>query len=462
MNVLLVSPYRGAIFELSGVKMQPLGVSYIGSALRAAGHDVRIELLENQDTLPDFTGADVVGISCNTVQFNSGIKVARAAKAQNKTVIMGGPHPTSSPEEALRSGLVDYVVRAEGEVTAVELLEGLATGKRFDPSKVLGISWIDGESGKIVHNPPRPFIRDLDELPFPMREARWRYSDSSKEQEGGVTEYPLITTRGCPYGCNFCDVHLLAGRRFRTRSVDNTVGEIQQLLETYNAERVLIVDDIINFDERRVTTLFETLVARGLPVVRWVMGRSDHLVKYPRTAEIMANAGVRQMFLGIESPNARTLKAYKKGGKASPEVSVKAVELLRQNDIETWGAFLLGEPSETIEDVRTTIDFARLVNPGVAQFSILTPYPGTDLWKETEPNLTTRNWDLYDAMHSVFKTQNISPGELERQLRKAYMRFYTRPKRILRETFGRSHYGRPDLRKSFEILRALRLVFGSR
>ena len=168
MNVLLVSPYRGAIFELSGVKIQPLGISYIGSSLQAAGHNVQIELLENQQTLPNFTGADIVGISCNTIQFIPGLKVAKAAKEAGKKVIMGGPHPTSRPKEVLESGYVDYVVRAEGEITSVELLEALKQKNGFDTGKILGISWIDKESGKIVHNPDRPFINDLNRIPFPM------------------------------------------------------------------------------------------------------------------------------------------------------------------------------------------------------------------------------------------------------------------------------------------------------
>jgi len=460
MNVLLISPYRGAIFELSGVKMQPLGISYIGAALGAAGHDVKIELLENCDSLPDFTGADVVGISCNTVQFNSGVKVAKAAKEEGKMVIMGGPHPTNSPEEALRSGYVDYVVRAEGEATSVELLEALKSERRFEPEKILGISWIHKESGVIVHNPDRPFIQNLDALAFPLREATWRYGKNSKVISRGVIEYPLITTRGCPYECNFCDVRLLAGKRFRVRSIENTIREVEEIIRKHNAERILIVDDIINFDNDRLTKLFTSLIERGFPVVRWVMGRADHLVKNPRTAEVMAHAGVRQMFLGVESPTERILKAYKKGGKASSEISVRAVQLLRQNDIETWGAFLLGEPSETMDDIERTIEFAKFLNPGIAQFSILTPYPGTELWKNVEPKVTTRDWDLYDCMHSVFRTDHLDPKELEKVLVKAYTSFYRQPKRILHELFNKDHYGRPDVKRLFEIMKALKVVFG--
>jgi anaerobic magnesium-protoporphyrin IX monomethyl ester cyclase len=460
MNVVLVSPYRGAIFEYSGVKIQPLGVSYIGAALKKAGHNIQIELLENSDSLPDFDGADVVGISCNAVQFKSGLRVAKSAKEQGKIVIMGGPHPTSSPDEALKSGVVDYVVRAEGEATAVELLEGLKYGKHFNPKKVLGISYIDKGTDSIVHNPNRPYIENLDEVPFPIREANWRYGKSNSfAKNNGIIEYPLITTRGCPYGCNFCDVHLLAGKRFRARTIDNTVKEIEEIITKYNVDRVLIVDDIINYDSKRLMMLFEELIKRGLPVVRWVMGRSDHLIKEPKTVEIMGKAGVRQMFLGIESPNERILKAYKKGGKISLDYSIKAVDLLKQNNIETWGAFLMGEPTETEEDIKRTIDFAKYLNPGIAQFSILTPYPGTELWSDVESKIFTKDWDKYDAMHSVFKTNYVEPEKLEQLLKKAYVSFYTQPSKILRKIFEKDHYGRPDLKRTIEIIKSLKFIF---
>ena len=459
MNVLLVSPYRGAMLELAGVKMQPLGISYVGAALKGAGHDVKIVLLEDPTTLPDFAGADVVGISCNTVQFNSALTVAEVAKGLGKTVVMGGPHPTGSPEEALNSGFVDYVVRGEGEWTSVELFEGLNSNGHFDAGRILGLSWIDEGSHRVLHNPDRPFIQNLDDIPFPLRDVNWQRSNKSKTNSNGVTEYPLITSRGCPYNCKFCDVGNLAGRHFRTRSVENVVKEIEEVVTCGNAENILIADDIVNYDNSRLVELFGALIEHGLPVVHWVMGRGDHLIEHPETAEIMAKGGVRQMFLGIESPTERVLKAYKKGGKASSDVSVKAVELLRRNDIETWGAFLLGEPSETIQDIERTIQFAKFLNPGVAEFSILTPYPGTGLWNEVEAKITDRNWDHYDAMHSVFQTAHIPSKELEKMLVKAYMGFYRQPKRILGELFRKGHYGKADLKTIFKILKALRTVF---
>jgi anaerobic magnesium-protoporphyrin IX monomethyl ester cyclase len=458
MNVLLVSPYRGAIFESSGIVMQPLGVSYVGAALREAGHEVQIEILEDPTSLVDFSDADIVGISCSTVQYKPGLKVAMLAKEERKTVIMGGAHPTSSASDVLKTGYVDYVVRGEGELTAVELLEGLKQKGSFNPAKIPGVSWKDGESGSVRHNAPRPFIADLDRLPFPIREANWR--KSGRIQAYNEIDCPVVTTRGCPYGCKFCDVRVIAGRKFRTRSVENTIKEIEFLVSTYGTKEVLVTDDIVNFDSERLIQICDGLIERNLPVMSWVMGRADHLLACPESAEKMARAGVRTMFLGIESPQRRVLNAYRKGGKSSSEVSERAVRLLKEHGIETWGAFMIGEPGETREDIQATLDYARYLNPGVGQFSILTPYPGTEIWDEFQGRIFTRDWDRYDAMHAVIRGDHVDPLEVEQLCRKAYRSFYLQPKRIAREVFLRRHVGRPSLRRIRQVLKALNAVFG--
>lgn len=457
MNILLVSPFRGALFESAGVRMQPLGLSYVGAALQKAGHDIEFEILHDPDSIPDFSRAGAVGISCSTVQFKPGLTIARAAKAAGKTVVLGGAHPTSSPEEALASGAVDYVVRAEGEVTAVELFEELGR-PRFDPRGILGLSWIDRSTGEFVHNPPRPFIEDLDDLPLPLRECNGLRNENSGRN--GETYFPVLTTRGCPFGCRFCDVNLLAGRRFRARSIASVVDEIEELVGDHGVEKVAIVDDIFNFDRERLRDFRTEINRRRLAVVFWVMGRADRLVAYPETAAHMAEAGVRTMFLGIESPSKRVLKSYLKGGGASQEVSTRAVETLRRNGIETWGAFMMGEPTETREEIEDTIQYAKFLNPGTAQFTVLTPYPGTELWSDVEDRLITRDWNLYDAMHSVFEPYHVTPGELEKLCRRAYREFYLQPRRIVRGLFRARRVGRPSLKLASRVVRAMRTIYG--
>ncbi len=469
MNVLLVSPYRGALFDVAGVRVQPLGLCYVAAALRAAGHAVRIDVLESPDVLPDLAAVDLVGISCNTVQFLPGLRVARAAHDAGLPVVMGGPHPTSCADEVLQSGHVDFAVRGEGEVTMVELLDGLAQGHRFAPARIAGLSWRDPESGRIVHSAGRPFVAELDRLPKPFREINWIHDRNGNGRRGGngkpAADIPLVTTRGCPYGCKFCDVALIAGRKFRLRSVERVVDEMEDLARRDGATRLIVADDIINFDGRRLERLCRELIRRDLGIDLWVMGRADRLVDHPDTAPLMAAAGIDTMFLGIESPNKRILADYGKGGKSSAATSEQAVSLLRDNGIETWGAFIMGSPRETREDIEATIQYAKHLDLETAQFTVLTPYPGTRLWAEVENRLITRDWNLYDCMHAVFTGDHLAPKEIEGLCRRAWRQFYLQPRRLLRRPGARRNArnggrgSRPDLRTVGRIIKALKLLY---
>ncbi len=465
MNVLLISPYRGKTYESVGIRVPPLGLLYVASVLRQAGHDVEMDLSEDsasQEQL-DFSHVDVVGITSTTSQFKKALRIARAAHEQGKIVMMGGPHPTSSAEETLQSGYVDYVVRSEGELTAVELLNGLQESNgRFDPSKVLGISWMDRETGRVVHNPPRPFIWELDALPYPARDLGGDVVYYRNKGIDGKVSPTMITTRGCPYLCRFCDVHVLAGRKWRARSPKNVVDEMEHLVQTYDATHIRIMDDIINHDNEELHKLMDAIIERKLNVTFWVMGRADMVLRDPSTAEKMARAGVRTMFIGIETPSKRLLKTYHKGGKASADTSADAVELLRQHGIETYGGFIIGEPSESEEEIRTTIEYAKYVNPATAQFSILTPYPGTDVWNQLKDKLIVRDWDKFDGLHAVFHGEHLTAPEIESWCRKAYIRFYLRPKRLARQILsglqGKETSG-PRLKTVSKIFTLLKTIY---
>jgi anaerobic magnesium-protoporphyrin IX monomethyl ester cyclase len=464
MNVLLVSPYRGKTYETVGIHIPPLGLLYIAGALQHAGHQVELDLTEKAEISDQIDQqVDVVGITSTTSQFTKALEIARVAHEQGKTVIMGGPHPTSSPDEVLRSQFVNYVVRGEGETTAVELLQGIQESNgNFDPASIQGISWYDPESNTVINNTPRPWIQELDDLPYPLRNHNGKANVDMNREIGGAISPTMITTRGCPYNCSFCDVHVLAGKQWRTRSHKSVVDEMEHLVNDFGAEDIRIMDDIINHDNEAFHRFMDTIIERDLNISFWVMGRADMLLRDPSTAEKMARTGVRTMFMGIETPSSRVLKTYHKGGKASADTSASAVELLRQHGIDTYGGFIVGEPSETAEEIEATIDYAKFVNPATAQFSVLTPYPGTAVWEQLKDRLITDDWDKYDGLHAVFDGDHLSAKEIEAYCRKAYMKFYLRPGRIANHLFsgltGKAAKG-PRLKtvsKIFNVLQTMR------
>jgi anaerobic magnesium-protoporphyrin IX monomethyl ester cyclase len=468
MRILFISPFRGRTYESVGIHVPPLGILYVAAVLQRQGHEIDVNISESpevQENL-DFDYCDAVGISSTTPQFPAALRVARHAHAAGKPVVMGGPHPTTSAEEVLRTGVVDFVVRGEGEVTATELFEVLShtNPAPSDLCKILGLSWIDRENGRIVHNPPRPFMTDLDRLPLPARELAGNdYVVQSRDTDGRISP-TMITTRGCPFGCKFCDVQVLAGKRFRIRDPRSCVDELESLATEYNATSFRLVDDIINFSARRMHALFDIILERGLKLNLWVMGRADMLLRHPRTVEKMAKAGVSLMFLGIESPHKRILQSYRKGGKVSADTSAQAVQLLREHGIGAFGGFMLGEVSETEAEIRETIEYACQIDPSTAQFSILTPYPGTETWEELKDRLVVDNWEWFDGLHAVFDGEHLKAQELESLLRKAYLKFYLRPGRIVKQlrasarNHGRNLAG-PRIKTVASIFKLLREVY---
>jgi anaerobic magnesium-protoporphyrin IX monomethyl ester cyclase len=340
----------------------------------------------------------------------------------------------------------------------VELLEALAQGRCDELRKVAGLSWVEADTRRIIHNADRPFITDLDQVADPLREVNW--IDGDRVRRGIETDFPVTTTRGCPFKCKFCDVGLITGHKFRRRSVEAVFNEVERLVADVDPYKIIFTDDLINFDRHRLLDMAAEVERRDLRTEYWVMGRADLLVAHPETADAMGRMGVSTMFLGIESPHRHVLEAYGKGRKASAETSGEAVRLLRESGVETWGAFMLGELSETKEDMQATIDFARDLNPETAQFTVLTPYPGTALWNEARDRIFTRNWDLFDCMHSVVRSDHAEPAEIDELCRDAYLKFYLRPRRLFQRKLRKQHGSRPDLRTVVRIVRGMKALFG--
>ena len=426
MRVLLVNPPAPFSYYSLGIRRPPLGLAYIASVLQNH-HEVKIVdfSVERHDwSRYSYRQYDVVGISVDTPRYLVSLRIARLAKDQGAVVVMGGPHVSFLDSDALKSGTVDYVVRNEGEYAFLSLINFLS--KKIPFEDVNGVSYLT--NGELSRTPDARLPCDLDSLPFPARRLLpLQLYRENREKAVGRLMTTLITSRGCPFNCHFCSSSHFFGGRWRARSVQSILEEIELLHEEYNYRALIFVDDNFTLDPGRAVRLSESIVRRGWDLAWGTMSRVDDITRNPDMVRIMARAGFRWTFLGFESGTQDVLNAY--GKKAMVENGPRAMEILRENDVRVTGSFILGALNETRDMIKQTISLAKLLNPARAQFSILTPYPGTRLYEEVKDRLLTRNWDIYTGVHPTIKLRHLSPEELGRLLIMAYLSFYGRPKK---------------------------------
>jgi radical SAM superfamily enzyme YgiQ (UPF0313 family) len=423
MRVLLVNTPSDNAFTKVGFIVPPLGIAYVGATLREAGHEVGIHDFNVEASLPDYSRFDLVGISGDTFRHNKLMEIAAQAKAAGTKVMAGGPHVTFMDEETLREGPVDYIVRGEAEETAVELAEALE--KNAYPEDVAGVSYL--RDGNFIRNPDRTPPQDLDSLPFPARDLlkmdRYRSLEMAKRK---ITS--IVSSRGCPSGCRFCASHKYGGRKWRPRSVDSLLQEIRLVVGTYGFGGVAFVDDNFTIDPKRVVSLCKAIVEEGLDIKWWCFSRADNILRNPEMVEWMGRSGCRYVFMGIESADQGVLDNFSK--KTNARMARDAVLLLKKNGIETLAAYILGSPGETREMIEKTIKFSIKLKTGGVQYTLLTPFPGTELWKEMAGRFVTDDWSRFDCTHPVIRSDHLSPEELRALLFKAYRNFWMRPGRL--------------------------------
>ncbi len=423
MRILIVNAGSDHAFTKVGFVMPPLGPAYVAAYLRGAGHDVRMHDFTVDESVPDYGSFDLVGISADTPRHKRGLTIARAAKQAGANTVMGGPHVTFMDVETLAEPYVDYVIRGEGELTAVELAGALADGGAV--SDIKGLS--HKKDGKFVRNPDREPIAELDGMPLPARELldmdRYRHAEMAKRKLTSI-----ISSRGCPGGCRFCSSSRFSGRRWRARSVESLMEEIRLVTGEYGFGGVAFLDDNLTLDPKRVIELSRAIIDEGMDIRWWCFSRMDTIVRNPEMVEWMGRSGCRYVFMGIESAHQRELDAY--GKKSSTEYAGRAVRSLKNNRIETLGAYILGAPDETREMIEDTIRFSVKLDTGGVQYTMLTPYPGTALFDEYGDRLMTRDWDMFDCTRPVLRSDHLSPEELSALFAGAYRKFFLRPKRV--------------------------------
>jgi anaerobic magnesium-protoporphyrin IX monomethyl ester cyclase len=391
--------------------------------MRGRGHDIQAHADELLNDAPD-----MVGMSVNSAPHTK-YTLALAAEIKRRRpqtrIFMGGQQATFLPDEMMAAGHVDAVVRGEGELTLREIV----TRGGFEG--VQGVSW--RSNGNVHHETDRPQIENLDDVMVPARDLltnRERYRVGKYRVEG------METSRGCVHHCSFCSVRNFHRGRWRPKSVQRVMSEVDALLESCRYKKVIyFVDDNFSTDVRRMEEICRAIVDRkDHDTYFWCQARVDALAKRPDLVEWMGKAHFTAVLLGLETPVARLLKSS--GKNISVEQTMKTIELLHAHDIGAWGTFTLGLPGETLEDAKATIKFIPATGVDVAQITVATPIPGSDLYDDAKANgdLLETDWDLYDFTSPTMKGQ-LPKKKLDALMNEAYLKVYLSG-RFLRSMFS--------------------------
>jgi len=415
---------------------QPLGVLYLGAALREAGHEVRFfdgSFLNHAEVIERIRRFDpeVVGIYANTPLWPKAVKTAGDAKRVcDAQVFVGGPYPTAMGKKALKDAAeVDALVVGEGEVTMREALERLERGKSLEG--VRGVIYREGE--RVVENPPRPPIEDLDSLPFPARDLL-EDKNLYVPPAGTYRRKPVaivMTSRGCNARCIYC-YQLTGERRIRYRSVENVLAEIEQCVEQGYRE-IRFLDDTFCGDYERARRIAEEIRRRGLDITWFVSARVNQ-VDY-QLLRTFKRAGCWAIFFGAESGVQKNLNALKKG--ITLEQTRRAVRAAKKAGLRVVTAFIFGIPGETYEEALRTIDFAIELDPDFVNFHTMTPFPGTELYERaSELGHASPRLEDFTFEGAAFIPRTMTKEQIEELRRIAFKRFYSRPRYIARRLLG--------------------------
>ena len=451
MKILLVSAYEdpgrtAGRYSRFLRTMPPISIAYVAAALERAGHRVRFydDQIAGGDRdrlfrLIETERPPVVGLSLVTPMAQGVYALARdiRARAPDVKILMGNTHADIFAEAILRSRIADYVVHGEGEETAPELLRALERGD--DLHDVAGISF--RLNGTVHRTASRPFIEDLDALPFPAWHLfplhRYEIFNFASVKRPGAL---ILGSRGCPYKCTFCCLKIMGERR-RKRSPANIAEESAWLHERFGYRQISFTDPIFPIGKKEGLAFSREMIARGLHrKAVWITETRVDLVDL-ELLQAMREAGLRRIMYGFESGSTEGLDAIRK--QTSLRAAQHAVEITRKAGVGIIGFFMLGVPGDTPRTMDATIDFARSLDIDFAKFTVFSPFPGTRVYEEMQRDGTipeTDRWERFTNYPSpknppIYLPDGVSLQEIIRTQRKALLRFYLRPKIILRHLF---------------------------
>lgn len=424
--------------RIGGLKFPPISLLYIATVLKESGHLVKLldaggERKPISEVKKEIENYQVVVISTSTMTFNEDAQVLAELKKENNklTTIIFGSHPTFMPHYSLAKDAVDIIVQGEPEFIIRDLMGALE--KKDDSwKKTKGIGF--REKGKVIINEPYPYIKDLDALPFPDRKMLSEDIDYFNPVVKRLPYTTVITSRGCPGKCSFCTVPFFYGKKVRYRSWESAIEELE-IIQNQGYKEVFFRDETFTFYKERNIRICQEIIKRKIDLT-WICNARVGTVDR-ETMRLMKEAGCHMIKFGVESGAQKILDNLKKG--ITVEQTRETFAWAHEVSMKTHAHIMLGSPGETEETVEQTIRFVKEIAPATATFGLCTPYPGTELFlKVVQRHPEIKDGSACDLRRLHTKgffneafTQ-LTKRELERNITKAYRRFYFRPSYLIR------------------------------
>ena len=455
MRVVLINPrFRLPI----DTRTTPhLGLAYLAAVSEKRGDEVVIfdadvERQPVAEFIQEFR-PHIVGITANTPQVKQAWRTARAIKeVTDVPVVLGGPHVSVLPEESCEKPYVDIVVRGEGEDSWVDICTRLERFLQDQPAycseaffhpeneifdHCFGITYRTSD-GQIHNNPDRASIADLDGLPWPayhlFKMDRYTNLQPATDHVDGARSFSIMTSRGCPYRCTFCSQSIMP-IKWRSRSPENVIAEWRHLVEDMGAQEIGILDDSANIRVKRMEELGRALIENNLNHVPWIFvnGIRANLAS-KELLMLLKTAGLKRVAFGVETGDEDILLSIDK--KVDHDTTRHAFKNAKDVGLETIAFLIIGLPGETRETMQRTIDFAIELDPLIANFSMMTPYPGTKVYEivKRQGRFLINDWEdyVFFEQQARYEMGDMTAELVAEMYRKAYRQFYLRPSPIMR------------------------------
>jgi radical SAM superfamily enzyme YgiQ (UPF0313 family) len=440
MKILLIRPHNKentntrlpeSLNKRQGV-LPPLGISYIAGVLEKAGHVVKIldavALNLTNDEMRKYIykfKPEIAGITVMSPTLFGALEAAKTAKEAGAITVLGGPQLSIYPKETLSYSHIDYGINGEGEYVMPNLT-GVLSGT-IDPADVYGL--IYKKNNAVYVNGP-VIVEDVDSLPFPSYHLL-----PMEKYDSIIGLYPvstMISSRGCPYKCNFC-FKQPSDKKFRLRAPDKVVDEMEYLVRKYKIKEIMFYDDVMTLRRSHVAHICEEILSRGLKVNWETPTRIEHIDK--KLLELMKKANCIRLRYGVESGDEKILDMMDK--KINLKLAKETFKLTKNAGIETFAYFMIGYAYETEKTIRKTIDFALELNPDLAMFTVVTPLPRTPLYELAKKNKLIKDdyWREFTLGNKKGERFPYFIPHAELWVEKAYRRFYFRPAYVLRKLF---------------------------